>query len=156
MKTQYLLVLLSFAFISCNGQTQKSNNDIAAKDQLESYEYIFSNDTLTQKAKIVFKSKNQILFTLTTINKKRNMESTFSDTASIRNTPGADNVQAYEDELQSDMYPAKEYIYNKKCYLTIGIDSKTKARLFVVETQGCKILGEKNCPFGSLGTLRKK
>lgn len=154
MKYQYLLLFILFT-ASCSSQNKPISSNTKNQATGE-FEYFFSNDTLTQKAKIIFRTTNQILFSIATINKKRNIESVFSDTAFVQNIPGTDNVEAYEDELESDMYPAEEYIYNKQCYITIGIDIKTKARLFIVEAQECKILHNINCPFGSLGTLRKK
>jgi len=136
--------------VSCSGQNLK-----AIGIQAESHTYIFENDTIIQKATIFFKDKSQIHFRISTFNKKRSVESTFSDTANIRSTLGADNVQAYDDEVEGNMYPATEFIYNTKFYLSIGIDNFTKERLFILEADGSENFHEKYCPFGSLGTLRK-
>ena len=156
-RNNFFLLTYILLAASCNGQGQNSAKQSSTKNQsVTEHEYFFSNDTLTQKANIIFTNTNQILFTVTTTNNKRRLESTFSNTAIAKSIQSADDVQAYEDELESDMYPAKEYIHSKQCYITFGIDTKTNARLFIVEAEDCKKLHNPYCPFGSLGTLRKK
>lgn len=150
MKNLYLFLVLICFEVSCTGQNQK-----AGERPIESSNYIFENDTIIQKATISFKDKSQIHFSISTFNRKRNVENTFSDTAKVRSTPNTDNVQAYDDEVEGDMYPAIEYIYNTKFYLSIGIDSSNKGRLFILEADGSEKYHEKYCPFSSIGTLRK-
>lgn len=156
MRRSNCLILIFICFINCcNGQKQNYQNLSTDNKKLELREYVFENDTISQKARIIFMNKNQILFTINTINKKRNFESIFSDTAYIRNILGVVNIQAYDDEIIGDMYPAVEYIYNKKFYLSIGIDNSIKGRLFILEADGSEKYRNKYCPYNSLGTLRK-
>jgi hypothetical protein len=117
------------------------------------YVYKYGADTTSQKIQVIFLSRNKILFDIKTYDKGV-LKCVFKDTARALSEKGADNVQAYVDEVLEDMYPAIEYICDKQRYLTIGIEARTKKRLFVSEPPCCDPPYVPGCRLRSPGTLR--
>lgn len=114
--------------------------------------YEYNDDTLSQTLKIKYISKEEIDFEIASINKIKNKKSILTGIAkgSLNQDPEMD-----EDD-QGNGYAAREYRYSKEaCSIGIRIaidEAKNKAK---VTEYNCYNLRDSNCPFESVGVLKK-
>ncbi len=121
------------------------------KDTAKSIMYEYKNDTLLQTLRIKYNSTQEIQFELTSLNRIKNQTSTLTGTAKskLNQDPETD-----EDD-EGNAYAAIEYHYTKDgCSLSVRIDMDTKDKAKVFE-YNCDKLHKSNCPFASIGVLKK-
>ncbi len=113
--------------------------------------FAFENDSIMQEIIISKVFKNELHFKILSKNKKRNIISKINGIAysNSKSDPEID-----EDE-EGNAYPAEQFNFNESgCFISIRIDMQLHDKLKIVSE--CPDYDKINCPFTSLGLLRRE
>ncbi|MES1223576.1 MAG: hypothetical protein ABUT20_49225 [Bacteroidota bacterium] len=166
----FFLYLLLIIFSSCNNaenkiqtetndsdgkqdkeinQSKSGNKNMIQANEIKSISFKYKNDTILQKLVVAYISNKAINFKLITINK--------TDTSMLVGAAKSHTSNDIEtdDDDEGNAYAVDEYHYNNKnCAMSIRIASDKKDKAKVIE-YNCDLLHKTNCPFNSLGVLRR-